>query len=147
MSALPIPFHKDKDAGSTSNGRILKVNNPAYTLDPYHDRLVSMGYEVIEASSYDEGITLAQQHQPELVVVYDDPATGFDALVWLDKQHNDRFGWVATTPLMILADASRSSELRIEELPDRVVILQRRADTLNQLTRMVRRLLNANRWG
>ncbi|MBX3064308.1 MAG: hypothetical protein U0528_03395 [Anaerolineae bacterium] len=151
MSALAITINdkdRDRDAGSSfsPSGRILKVYKPSSTLDPYHDRLASIGYDVIEADSYDQGIELAHQHHPDLIVAYDDPETGFDALLWLEKQHNDRFSWLATTPLMILADVSRLSQLRLEELPDRVVVLQRRADTLNQLTRMVRRLLVANRW-
>ncbi len=57
-------------------------------------------------------------------------------------QHMDSNPQLAMIPILILADASRVPELRIEELSDRVVVLQRRADTLNQLTRMVRQLLH-----
>ena len=60
---------------------------------------------------------------------------------WLELQHNDRFSWMAMTPLLILADAARVPYLRLEELPDRVVVVQRRADTLNQLTHTVKYLL------
>jgi CheY-like chemotaxis protein len=141
MSALPLTL---RDA--SVQGRILKLYNKTYTLDPYHDRLASVGFDVIDAANYAEALLLAHQHHPDLIVVYDDPSAGIDALAWLDAQHNDRLSWMATTPLMILADALRAPDLRRHELADRVVVVLRRADTLNQLTRTVRRLLHINRW-
>ena len=77
-----------------------------------------------------------------LVVVYDDPEGKIDAVHWLEMQHTDPLPRLAMTPLLVLADANRVPDLRKEELADRVVVLQRRADTLNQLTRAVKRLLN-----
>jgi DNA-binding response OmpR family regulator len=141
MSALPIPL---KDA--SIHGRILELYNASYALDPYHDRLASVGYDVINASSYAEALTLAQHRQPELIIVYDNPDGGIDALKWLEMQHTARLGWLAAVPLMILADASRAAELRPHELSDRVTVVLRRSDTLNQLSRTVKRLLNVNRW-
>lgn len=139
MSAIPLR------QGAPQQTHILKLYNTPYTLDPYHDRLVSQGYAVTNGTNYDEAIDLAHQNRPSLVLVYDDPDAGVDALEWLRRQHTDRFGWMATTPLLILADTSRMAVLKPEELPDRVVVLQRRADTLNQLTRMVAYMLRV--WG
>jgi hypothetical protein len=48
-------------------------------------------------------------------------------------------------PLIVVADSDRVPALRVQELPDRVVVLRNRADTLNQLTRTVQRLLRI--WG
>ncbi len=135
MSAIPIRQEAPKP-------RILKLFNTTYTLDPYHDRLVSQGYDVLEATSYADAVELAHNTFPELVLVYDDPEAGIDAVRWIELQHGDRFGWMATTPLLILADSGRIPVLKIEELPDRIVLLQRRSDTLNQLTRMVKWLLS-----
>lgn len=137
MSAVPLR----QEIPEKEKQRILKLFNVPFTLDPYHDRLISQGYEVFNGTSYDELIAIANQHRPVLFIVYDDPDSGVDALEWLRRQHTDRFGWMATTPLLILADAARVPLLRPEELPDRVIILQRRADTLNHLTRVVNTLL------
>ncbi len=93
---------------------ILELCNTGNTLDLYSDRLSSLGYEVVSTTNYDEAVKLAHQCHPSLVVVYDDPATNIDAVRWIEMQHMD----------------------------SRVVVLQRRADTLNQLTRMVRQLLH-----
>ncbi len=134
MSAIPFR----QEAPSTC---ILELCNTDYTLDPYSDRLVSQGYEVVSAHNYDDALALAHQCQPALVVVYDSPDTNVDAVQWLEMQHTDPNPQLAMTPLLILADASRVPTLNVEELPDRVVVLQRRADTLNQLTRTVKRLL------
>ncbi len=134
MAAIPLRQEAPKMC-------ILKLYNADYTLDPYADRLISQGYEVVNAHHYDEALSEAHRCHPALIVVYDDPATDVDAVHWLEMQHMDREAWMAMTPLLILADASRVPTLRIEELPDRVVVLQRRADTLNQLTRAVKRLL------
>ncbi len=134
MSAIPLRQEAPKTC-------ILKLYNTDYTLDPYADRLISQGYEVVNASTYDEALLAAHRCHPALIVVYDDPTTDVDAVRWLEMQHSDRESWMAMTPLLILADASRIPTLRIEELPDRVVVLQRRADTLNHLTRAVKRLL------
>lgn len=141
MSALPLALRED-----VARATILKLYNTTYSLDPYHDRLVSVGYDVIDATAYADALTLAHARQPDLIVVFDDPEAGIDALKWLELQHNDRASWMPVTPLMILADAARVPLLRLEELPDRVVVLQRRADTLNQLTRTVKTLLRVNRW-
>jgi hypothetical protein len=135
MSAIPLR----QEAPRTC---ILELCNTDYTLDPYSDRLTSQGYEVVSATNYDDAMKLAHQCFPALVVVYDNPETKVDAVQWLEMQHTDRQSWLALTPLLILADAARVATLRIEELPDRVVVLPRRADTLNQLTRMVKRLLH-----
>lgn len=137
MSAIPL-------RQEANHHTILKLYNTPYALDPYRDRLTSQGYDVLDGSNYRESIALAHRHHPHLFLVYDDPESGIDALEWIALQHWDRFGWMATTPLLILADSSRLEALKTEELPDRVVVLQRRADTLNQLTRMVKYLLHAN---
>jgi hypothetical protein len=120
---------------------LLELSNADLTLDPFQDRLISQGYEVITAKSYDAALKLARSESPSIIIVYDDPVTGIDAVQWLNLQHYDRISRLAMTPLLILADISRLSALKVQELPDRVVVLQRRADTLNQLTRAVKRLL------
>lgn len=138
MSAIPLRHEAPRQT-------ILKVYNAPYTLDPYHDRLESQGYTVLDGGSYEEALRLAHENRPALIMVYDDPESGIDAVRWLELQHNDRYGWMAMTPLLILADAARMPYLRQEELPDRVVVVQRRADTLNQLTHTVKYLLRV--WG
>jgi len=134
MSAIPLRQEAPKTC-------ILELYNTDYTLDPFSDRLSSQGYEVVTTHNYEDALTEAHRCHPALVVVYDNPANNIDAVRWLEMQHRDRQPQLAMTPLLVLADASRVPELKIEELPDRVVILQRRADTLNQLGRTVKRLL------
>ncbi len=134
MSAIPLRQEAPKTC-------ILKLYNADYTLDPYTDRLVSQGYDVVNVHNYAEAQEAAHRCYPSLIVVYDDPATDVDAVRWLEMQHTDRESWMAMTPLLILADAARMPALRVQELPDRVVVLQRRSDTLNHLTRAVKRLL------
>ncbi|SRR5260221_1821773 len=124
---------------------IVKLYNTDYALDPYGDRLISQGYDVMNASTYADALKLVRQYAPALILVYDDPEANVDAIRWLQLQHEDRVARLAMIPLLILADAERIPTLRFEEIADRVVILQRRADTLNQLTRTVRRLLHV--WG
>ncbi len=137
MSAIPFrPL--PQNAPQTC---ILEVCDTGNTLDLYGDRLSSQGYEVVSANNYADGLKLAHECHPALVVVYDDPTTKIDALRWLELQHTDRDASLAMTPLLILADSTRAGYLRYEELPDRVVVVQRRADTLNQLTRAVKHLL------
>jgi CheY-like chemotaxis protein len=143
MSALP--FRQEKPEANRI--RILKLFNVPFALDPYHDRLISQGYEVANVSSYQEALDYAHEYQPSLFIVYDDSDSGIDALEWLRLQHTDRHGWMATTPLIILADALRVDMLKHEELPDRVIVLQRRADTLNHLTRIVNQLLRGGLQG
>ncbi|HVO43128.1 MAG TPA: hypothetical protein VMT34_10910 [Aggregatilineales bacterium] len=134
MSAIPLRQEAPKTL-------FLEVTNADLAIDPFQDRLISQGYEVITAQTYDEALKLARSALPALIIVYDDPATNIDAVHWLMLQHCDRIGRLAMIPLLILADVSRVAELKFEELPDRVVVIQRRADTLNQLTRTVKRLL------
>src|SRR5690349_16772550 len=135
MSAIPLRQEAPKTC-------ILEVYNKDYTLNPYSDRLTSQGYEVVHASDYEEGIKQAHACRPVLIVVHDDPNVNIDAIHWLELQHYDRDGRLAMTPLMILADAGRVPVLRGEELPDRVVVIPSRADTLNQMARTAKRLLN-----
>jgi DNA-binding response OmpR family regulator len=134
MSAIPLR----QEASGTC---ILKLYNADYALDPFSDRLTSQGYEVVNVHNYEDALEEAHRSHPALIVVYDDPDTDIDAVRWLEMQHTDRNAWMAMTPLLILADSSRVPELSIEELPDRVIILRRHADTLNQLTRAVKRIL------
>lgn len=137
MSAIPLR-NSQPDAARVC---ILELCNTGNTLDLYSDRLSSVGYEVVTANNYANAVKLAHQCHPSLVVVYDDLATNIDAVRWIELQHMDDASELAMTPILILADAARVPELQIEELPDRVVVLQRRADTLNNLTRMVKRIL------
>ena len=141
MSAIPLRNPQPDTAGLC----ILELCNTGNTLDLYSDRLSSLGYDVVTANSYANAQKMAHQCHPSLVLVYDDPTTNIDAIHWVEMQHMDNNAQLAMTPLLILADASRVPDLQVEELPDRVVVLQRRADTLNQLTRTVKRLLRV--WG
>jgi DNA-binding NtrC family response regulator len=136
MSAIPIRREQQE-----AQFCILEVCNTGNTLDPYSDRLKLQGYEVISANNYEEALRDARECHPVLVVVYDEPETNIDAIRWLELQHTDRDPQLATTPLLILADQARVPTLRAEELPDRVIVLPRRSDTLNQMTRTVKRLL------
>ena len=138
MSAIPLRAVPQ----NITNTCILEMSNTGHTLDLYGDRLSSQGYDIVSANNYAEGLKLAHECRPVLVVVYDDPATNIDAVRWLELQHADRDPQLVMTPLLILADATRAGYLRFEELPERVVVVQRRADTLNQLTRTVKHLLS-----
>lgn len=137
MSALP----QRGESPSTKRIRILKLFNMPYTLDPFEDRLISQGYHVHNAENYSAAIAMAHEERPALIIVYDSPDHGVDAFEWIRRQHTDRFGWMATTPLIILADGDRAAHLKSEELPDRIMVLRRHADTLNTLTRLTNRLL------
>lgn len=139
MSAIPLSYVE------TRHALIVKLFNNNYALDPYSDRLHSQGYEVINTTSYSAALEMAHEYSPALIIVQDDPASNVDAVRWIELQHMDRVSALAMTPIIILADAARVTFLRIEELPDRVIILQNRADTLNQLTRTVKRVLSV--WG
>ncbi len=134
MTAIPLRQETPKSC-------ILELYNTDYALNPYSDRLTSQGYDVVHASTYEDAINLAHECRPVLIVVHDDLNANVDAVHWLEMQHRDRVGQLAMTPLLVLADASRVPTLRIEELPDRVVIIPRRSDTLNQMARTVKRLL------
>ncbi len=124
---------------------IVKLSHSGYSLDPYADRLYSHGYDVINTTNLSSTAKAAREFHPALLIVQDDPAGGVDVLNWLVAQHTDADTAVAMIPLVIIADAARVGLLRHEEQPDRVVVLMNRADTLNQLTRTVRRTLRA--WG
>jgi len=135
-SAIPV---------SVRRPLIVKWSHSGYSLDPYADRLYSHGYDVINTTNLSSTAKAAHEFHPALLIVQDDPAGGVDALNWLAAQHSDTDATVAMTPLIVLADVGRVGLLRHEEQPDRVVVLMNRADTLNQLTRTVRRTLRA--WG
>jgi response regulator RpfG family c-di-GMP phosphodiesterase len=142
MSAIPLRSEKLPEEEKLV---VLELCNTGNTLDLYSDRLSSQGYSVLSANSYQDALRLAREYEPALIVVYDQPDTNIDAVEWLQIQHTDLKPQLAMTPLRVLADAVRVPELRVQEIPDRVVVLQRRADTLNQLTRTVKRILNV--WG
>ncbi len=139
MSAIPMYRAEPRQT------LILKLYRNPYSLDPYSDRLNSQGYEVLNASTYQVGLEMARESRPALIVAHDNPTDGIDALRWLELQHTDRVAALAMIPLIILADAARVPDLRREEQPDRVVVLQNRADTLNQLTRTIKHVLRV--WG
>jgi hypothetical protein len=120
---------------------IVKLFHTGYSLDPFADRLFSHGYEVINASDYNAMLKTGREMHPALIIVHDDPANGIDALHWLEMQHKDSDARLAMIPLIILTDGARLPTLQAEAQPDRVIILQNRADTLNQLTRTVKRTL------
>lgn len=144
MAALP--FRAPPELRPIAQPRIisiLEVNKTAYTLDPYADRLNASGFVVTVADSIDKGLQTARDLYPGVIVVYDDPQSGLDALDWIKAQHYARESWLATLPLIVLADAARMDTLRIERIPDRVIVLQRKSDSLNQLTRYVKYLTRA----
>lgn len=124
---------------------IIQLYNNTYALDPYGDRLHSQGYDVINTTNYANALKAAHEFNPALIVVHDDPDKGVDAVHWIEMQHTDRVAALAMTPMIILADASRLTTLRAQELPDRIIVLQRRSETLNQLARTVKRVLRV--WG
>lgn len=124
---------------------IIKLYKTSYSLDPYADRLYSHGYEVINTNTYSSTLKSARESRPALIVVHDDPDNGIDALDWLAMQHFDAASALSMTPLIVLADTARLPILGGERQADRVIILQNRADTLNQLTRTVKRTLRV--WG
>ena len=69
MSAIPLRQEAPRQT-------ILKVYNAPYTLDPYHDRLESQGYNVLDGGTYEEALRLAHEQRPALIMVYDDPESG-----------------------------------------------------------------------
>ncbi len=141
MSAIPIR----QPGPDVQRPYILEISNTGNLLDLYGDRLTSQGYEVLTAGNYADALKLARQYRPCLILIYDDPVSNVDALRWLEMQHSDNLPQLAMTPLVILADAARLPALRDEQMPDRVILLQRRADTLNHLTRTVKHLIRV--WG
>ena len=136
-----------KPAPQSAKGRlvIVKLHHNQYALDLYADRLTAQGYSVITTSTYADALDAAHRYHPVLIIVHDDLESDIDAVRWLEIQHTDRVPALAMTPLIMLADSDRIAALRIQELPDRVIVLRNRADTLNQLTRTVQRLLRV--WG
>jgi len=135
MSAIRLPQPSDW------RPLIVKLYHTGYSLDPFADRLFSHGYDVINTSDYNGTLKAAHETPPALFIVHDDLANGVDALRWLELQHMDRDTRLAMTPLVILTDGARLPTLRPDAQPDRVILLQNRADTLNQLTRTVKRTL------
>jgi hypothetical protein len=146
MSALPVrqAISNNNSSNLAKNALfLLKIYSASYALDPYQDRLESLGFRILNSHNHHEALELALRHRPAMVLVQDDLANGIDALIWLDLQHAQSVGWLATVPLIILATEDRLPVLLREQLPDRVVVLQRRADTLNRLTQTARALLRA----
>jgi hypothetical protein len=135
MSAIRLPQPSDW------RPLIVKLYHTTYTLDPFADRLFSHGYDVTNTNNYSGTLKAARESHPALIIVHDDLAGGVDAAVWVGMQHSDRDARLAMMPLIILADGARLPILRAEAQPDRVILLQNRADTLNQLTRTVKRTL------
>ena len=136
MSAIRVP------QPSAFRAVIIKLYHNNYTLDPYSDRLYSHDYDVINTTNYANTLKAAHEYKPGLIIVHDDPAASVDALEWLRMQHMDRDARLAMVPLIILANPPRLPALHREEQPDRVIVLQNRADTLNHLTRTVKRVLH-----
>src|SRR5688572_27844038 len=99
MSAIPLRSEKMPD---TEKLVILELCNTGNTLDLYSDRLSSQGYAVLSANNYQDGLTLARQYEPALIVVYDQPDTSIDSVEWLQLQHSDIKPQLAMTPLLIL---------------------------------------------
>ncbi len=121
---------------------IVKLYNTTYTLDPYSDRLDSLGYELINTTSYANTLKAAREFKAALIIVHDDPNAGIDAIKWIEMQHMDPLPALPMVPIIIVCDLSRLATLRFEEIVDRVIVLQNRADTLNQLARTVKRVLH-----
>jgi hypothetical protein len=134
MSAIPLRRELPTSV-------LLEISNADLAIDPFQDRLISQGYEVVSASSYQDALALARHELPAIIILNDNPANNLDAVKWIEFQHRDRISKLAMTPLVILADSGRAEFLKGEELPDRILVVQRRADTLNQLTRIVKRLM------
>ncbi len=145
MSAVPLVHAAVAAQSQARQVLIVKLHNNLYALDLYADRLGAQGYTVFNTSTYGAALDAVHKYHPTLIVVLDDPDAQVDAVQWLERQHTDPNAALAMTPLIILANAARVPELRVQELPDRVIVLRNRADTLNQMTRTVRRLLNV--WG
>ncbi|MHB8624707.1 MAG: PleD family two-component system response regulator [Aggregatilineales bacterium] len=157
MLSAPAPIAAQRSPSQTSvpvkpatqsvTGKliIVKLHHNQYALDLYADRLTAQGYDVITTSTYADALDAAHRYHPALIIVHDDPEAQVDAVRWLEIQHTDRVPALAMTPLIMLADSARVPFLRTQELPDRVIVLRNRADTLNQLTHTVQRVLRV--WG
>ena len=145
MCAMPMLQPQVLPQTALSRAVIVKLHHNMYALDLYTDRLHTQGYTVITADNYKNTLDAVYRYRPALIIVHDDPASDVDAVKWLEMQHTDRIAALAMTPLIILADSHRAEELRVQEMPDRVIIIRNRADTLNQLTRTVQRTLRV--WG
>jgi hypothetical protein len=145
MYAMPIQQSQVAPQTALSRAVIVKLHHNSYALDLYTDRLHTQGYTVITADNYKDMLSAVHRYQPALIIVHDDPSADVDAVHWLEMQHTDRVVALAMTPLIILADSERAAVLQVQELPDRVIVIRNRADTLNQLTRTVQRTLRV--WG
>jgi len=145
MCAMPMLQPQVSPKAALSRAVIVKLHHNLYALDLYTDRLHTQGYTVITADNYQNTLDVVHRYQPALIIVHDDPASDVDAVHWLELQHTDRIAALTMTPLIILADSERAALLQVQELPDRVIVIRNRADTLNQLTRTVQRTLRV--WG
>ena len=145
MYAMPMLQPQVSPQTALSRAVIVKLHHNLYALDLYSDRLHTQGYTVITADNYQNTLDAVHRYHPALIIVHDDPSSDVDAAHWLEMQHTDRVAALTMTPLIILADSERAAVLRVQELPDRVIVLRNRADTLNQLTRTVQRTLRV--WG
>lgn len=107
---------------------IIKLENGSYLFDRWRDWLTDAGFHILRARNYTDALRLARRTAPVLILVADDPRRGIDAVEWLEMQHSDVAPHLPMTPLLMIAHSQNAMELRLQELPDRVLLLLRPID-------------------
>jgi two-component system cell cycle response regulator DivK len=95
-----------------SRSRILVVEDNPKNLKLVRDVLIHSGYEVIEATSGEEGVRLAVERSPDLILM-DLQLPGIDgaeALRRIRASHNDQVPVVAVTAFAMNDDRARAFE-------------------------------------
>jgi DNA-binding response OmpR family regulator len=112
-------------SSTTPRTIILKLEVGASLVDSWRDWLVEAGYQVVRAAGYAEGARLAEHLHPALIMIKDDQKKGLDAIKWLEAQHAHTDPSLPLIPLLIITDKHHREAARLQELPDRVRVLER----------------------
>ncbi|NJL94508.1 MAG: hypothetical protein HC915_12700 [Anaerolineae bacterium] len=128
-------------SAETPRPTLLKVGGHPW-VDRWRDWLVEAGYQVLRARDFQEALLLARRAQPRLILIVDDPKNHLDAIEWLELQHIDSDPLLPMLPLLIVTGRQGGAEARLQELPDRVQVLERPLDP-EALIEKVRAMINA----
>lgn len=111
MSAIPRPLIIKLDTGRRRRADRITMH------------LSKAGFQVINATTVEEGLKLGERATPQLIIAIDDLRNGLDAERWLYAQHSSHTSTLPMVPLLILTQGNRIQQLQVHELPDRVRIL------------------------
>jgi DNA-binding response OmpR family regulator len=106
------------------------------------DRLVDEGYEVFRGKTAEEGLKIAQEQRPSIIVT-DITLPGMDGLSMIKKIHENEGG--SKTPVVILTNNNDMSMIA-EAIPKETSLYILKADhTLGGIVSMVKNQLQKNR--